>query len=123
MDGRSSLAVGDAQRGSPMTEPILKMLGVRRSAWARRDLPFPLEPADPALIARRLGIGLAALETYMGAHGGVPDGVSRSVPEVPPSGAAAPGPDLSALVLRALPAPGRRAAWVKRDRPRYFMPG
>jgi hypothetical protein len=107
-----------------MTESILKMLGVHRSASTGPDLRFSLgRAADPTVIARRLGIGLEALETYMRAHGGVPDGVSRAVPEVLPSGAAAPRPDRSTLVLRALPAPGRRAAWVKRDRPRYFMPG
>jgi len=68
-------------------------------------------------LARRLGISLAALEGYMGAHGGVTDGTG---PAATPAAAVVTPPDV--LVTHALPAP-RRPAWVVTDRPRYFMPG
>ena len=73
------------------------------------------------VVARRLGIGVLALHTYMRTHGGVPDGLGHGATQAPAFGeGAAPS---RALVQRALPSPCARTPWVKRDRPRYFMPG
>ena len=73
------------------------------------------------VVARRLGIGVLALDTYMRTHGGVPDGLGHALPQPPAlEQGIAPPPE---LVRRALPSPCARTPWVKRDRPRYFMPG
>jgi hypothetical protein len=74
------------------------------------------ERRDPQGVAARLGISHATLEAYLQARGGAPDGgaalVSLTVRY-----------DVS-LVTHALPAPRSPVApWVKRDRPRFFMPG
>jgi hypothetical protein len=73
------------------------------------------------VVARRLGIGMLALHTYMRTHGGVPDGLGHARPTASERhDGIAPPPG---LVQRALPSSCARTPWVKRDRPRYFMPG
>jgi hypothetical protein len=78
-------------------------------------------PRDPQAVAECLGISRAALEMYLRARGGVPDGSSS----VTADAVIATLERRSSLVTRALPAPSpeRTTPWVKRDRPRYFMPG
>ncbi len=71
-------------------------------------------------LARRLGVSQGSLLAYLEAHGGAPDGVDRSRDRV------AELVDRR-CVTHALPAraDGRATApprWVKRDRPRYFIP-
>lgn len=71
-------------------------------------------------MAERLGVSQRSLLDYLDAHGGAPDGVDRSRDRV------AELVDRRS-VTHALPArAGGGAAppprWVKRDRPRYFIP-
>ena len=71
-------------------------------------------------MAWRLGVSESSLLAYFAANGGAPDGADH-------------GNDLVAALIdqrlasRALPAScdtvERPAPWVKRDRPRYFIPG
>ncbi len=75
-------------------------------------------------MAQRLGVSESSLLAYLDANGGAPDGGDHAGDH---------GHDLVAELLnqrlasRALPEWAghrqRRAPWVKRDRPRYFMPG
>lgn len=71
-------------------------------------------------LARRLGVSQRSLLAYLEAHGGAPDGVDRSRDRV------AELVDRR-CVTHALPARADGGAappprWVKRDRPRYFIP-
>ncbi len=92
-------------------------------------LPRPMpqgahRPSPPDVhassMAQRLGVSELCLLDYLAANGGAPDGAQHDcdvTPEVLDE----------RLTWFALPeqAGGARprARWVKRDRPRYFMPG
>lgn len=80
------------------------------------------DDAALARIGRRLGVGGASVRAYLDSHGGAPDG---SDPQRHAHDMVAGLVDPRALT-HALPAScggPRREAWVKRDRPRWFMPG
>ena len=71
-------------------------------------------------MAWRLGVSESSLLAYFAANGGAPDGQDHATD---PAAALIDW----RLAWRALPAScgrhERPPTWVKRDRPRYFMPG
>lgn len=101
------------------------MATTRRPAAQRSRRPTssgnPSRHSAATPMAQRLGVSQRSLLAYLEAHGGAPDGVDHSRDRV------AELVDRRS-VTHALPArAGGGAAppprWVKRDRPRYFIPG
>ena len=71
-------------------------------------------------LAHRLGVSQRSLLAYLEAHGGVPDGVDHNrdrVAELVDRRSVT-----HALPARADGGPAPPPRWVKRDRPRYFIP-
>lgn len=91
----------------------------------RHVLPGGTGRSDDAALARigrRLGVGEASVRAYLDSHGGAPDGRD---PQRHAQALVAALVDPWALT-HALPAScggPRHEVWVKRDRPRWFMPG
>jgi hypothetical protein len=122
--GESVVTVGEAtQRG---TFAACRPPALPAAFGSGPASPGGVRPrCDPGAIARRLGVGVAVLETYMHANGGVPNGTAVHEPErAPASGSSSLGEGRASAARDRPPWVKRdRPPWVKRDRPRYFIPG